>query len=183
MLVGALLPASKSAARGNYNLQYLSAAVRSDLTPFVAVQHASKQSMPAFGLQSGIACTLYVPGAGILWSDEMVWKQSLPERLWGPPDHYGDDEGKQWSVDESYRVFFQDKFNERYPWTVEQVLPPSPHQWRGKRTLQSGSAVRLYNPTAAQYLCVIPKERVVTEAGYFGEENSETQSLDRIRVG
>jgi hypothetical protein len=141
------------------------------------VQKADRQ------LRSGVAYTFYVPGAGFLWSDDKVWKQSLPEKLWGAPNHDGDDQGKQWAVDDSYRVFFQDKFNERYPWTVEPVLPLPTHQWRKQQTLKSGSNVHLYDPTTAQYLCVIPNERVVTEAGYFGEGNSEVRRIDRIRVG
>jgi hypothetical protein len=130
-----------------------------------------------------VAYTLYVPGAGFLWSDDKVWKQSLPEKHWGAPNHRSDDQGRRWAVDDSYRVFFQDKFNERYPWTVEPVLPLPTHQRRTQQTLKSGSDIRIYDPTSAQYLCVIPNERVVTEAGHFGEGNSEVQKIDRIRVG
>jgi hypothetical protein len=182
LLSGTLLPASESAAGGNYNLRYLSATARRDLTPFPAIQSRSTQAALDFGLRSGTAYTLYVPGAGFLWSDSMIWKQSLPERLQNSADHYDDKVDKHWSVEGSHRVFFHDKFVERYPWEVQKG-PRQTQRSTNLHGIQSGSTVRLYDSIAARYLCVVPGERVVSEAGYFSMDDSTKQSVNRFRVG
>jgi hypothetical protein len=182
LLNGALLPMSESAAGGNYNLRYLSAAARRDLTLFLAIRPSSTQAAPHFGLHHGTAYTLYVPGVGFLWSDSMMWKQSLPGRLRNSTDHYDDEVEKYWSIEGSYRAFFQDKFLERYPWEIQE-FPRQTQRWRAPQTIHSGSTVRLYDSIATRYLCVIPRERVVSEAGYFSMDDSIEQTTNRIRVG
>lgn len=182
ILIGALLPISEFAAGGNYNLRYLSPAARRNLTPFPAVRQSPTQAVPEFGLRPGMAYTLYAPGAGFLWSDSMIWKQSLPESLRNSSNHHDDEADKYWSIDGSYRAFFQDKFVERYPWEVQKV-PQLTQKWHSPKVISSGSTVRLYDPTASRYLCVVPGERVISEARYFGTDNSTEQAIDRIRVG
>jgi hypothetical protein len=182
LLSGALIPMSESAAGGNYNLRYLPAAARRDVTPFPAIRPSSTEPAPYLGLLHGTTYTLYVPGAGFLSSDSMMWKQSLPWKSRNSTDHYDDKEEKYWSIEGSYRVFFQDKFIERYPWEVQEF----PRQTRKRRTPQrihSGSTLRLYDSITSRYLCVIPRERVVSEAGYFSMDDSKEQTTDRIRVG
>lgn len=167
-------------AGGNYNLRYLSADARRDITPFPAVQ-ASKSAGPSLGLRQSSGYTFYVPGAGFLWTDPMIWNQSMPDDFYpgNSTDHYNGDLEDLWSVEGSYRAFFQDKFIERYPWEVRTVR----QQWQSQRTSHikpSTSVVHLYDSVASRYLCVIPGERVVSEAGYFGKEEDE---ISRIRVG
>ncbi|CZR69155.1 uncharacterized protein PAC_19055 [Phialocephala subalpina] len=161
LITGALLPMSESAAGGNYNLRYLSADARRDLSPFPVIRPSSPQAGPGFGLRHGTAYTLYVPGAGFLWSDSMIWNQSLPEGVRNSTSQHDDAVESRWSVEGSYRVFFQDKFIERYPWEVR-------------------SAPGLSQGRPSRYLCVIPGERVVSEAGYFNMDENEKS---RIRVG
>jgi hypothetical protein len=177
-----LLPLSESAAGGNYNLRYLSATARQSFTPFPAVQTRFMQTTPGLNLHHGTAYTLYVPGAGFLWSDTMMWKQSLPDGSRFAGNHHNEETGKAWSVEGSYRVFFQDKFGERYPWEVREF---SPHiqKRRASLAIQAGSTVRLYDPMADRYLCVIPGETVVSEAGYFNIDDSKEQTPSRVRVG
>jgi hypothetical protein len=180
LLGGALLPISESAAGGNYNLRYLSASMRRDLTPFPAISPSSTQAAPDFGLYHG-TYTLYVPGAGFLWSDSMIWMQSLPDRLRCSSDHYEDELKTNWAIDESYRVLFQDKFVERYPWEV-QKFPRLNQKRHSPQKINSGDTIRLFDSTAARYLCVIPGKPITSEAGYFGNDGIE-QTADRIRVG
>lgn len=95
LLSGTLLPTFESAAAGgNYNLRYLSASARRDLTPFPAIRPSLTHAALSFSLQTGAAYTLYVPGASFLWSESMVWIQSLPERLRNSLNHYDDEDGK-----------------------------------------------------------------------------------------
>lgn len=184
LLSGIFLPTSESAAGGNYNLRYFSASARRDLTPFSVIRPSLTHTSPGFSLQNGAAYTLYVPSAGFLWTDSMVWEQSIPENLRNTSNHYDDGGGTYWSTEGSYRVFFQDKFIERYPWKVQQ-RPQQPQKLSTRRqlTIKSGSTVRLYGSVTAQYLCVIPGERVVSEAGYFGMNGSTEQPVNRIRLG
>lgn len=184
LLSGIFLPTSESAAGGNYNLRYFSASAHRDLTPFPAIQPSLTHTSPGFSLQNGAAYTLYVPSAGFLWTDSMVWEQSISENLRNTSNHYDDGSGKYWSTEGSYRAFFQDKFIERYPCKVQEH-PPQPQKLRtpSPLTIRSGSTARLYGSTTAQYLCVIPGERVVSEAGYFGVNGSTEQPVNRIRLG
>lgn len=182
LLTGALLPLSESAAGGNYNLRYLSAAARRDITQFPAIRPSSTQAAPHFSLDQGKAYTLYVPGAGFLWSDLAVWRHRLLPALPNGTGHHDDGMGNQWSTDGSHRVFFQDKFAARYPWEIHRV--PRPFQKRNSpRTIHSGSTVRLYDSIGTRYLCVIPGERVVSEADYSSMDESLEQITKRIRVG
>ena len=175
VLTGMLLPVSESSAGGNFNLRYLSPPARRDLTPFPSVQQDHN-------LRPDLAYTLYVPGAGFLWSDSMMWKQSVPQTLSKSSACDTGDAAESWSVEGSHRAFFQDKFRERYPWQI-QPISDSTQEWRRPRVVRSGTTVRLYDTTAAQYLCVIHGQRVTSEAGYLGEGNSTEQAPDRIRVG
>ncbi|KUJ15117.1 uncharacterized protein LY89DRAFT_670626 [Mollisia scopiformis] len=185
IVIGALLPISESSAGGNYNLRYLSASARRDLTPF-PLARSSAQAGPPFAPHHDTAYTLYVPGAGFLWSDSMVWEQSLPAEISpNSTEHYVDETGQLWSIEGSHRVFFQDKFIERYLWEIKQ-FPQQTRRWRtSQKTIHSGSTVRLYDSIAARYLCVIPGERVVSEAGYFSmaEDGIKEPKNDRTRVG
>ncbi|KAK0112619.1 hypothetical protein ONS95_014362 [Cadophora gregata] len=182
LLHGALLPISESVAGGNYNLRYLSAAARRDITLFPAVRPPSARTAPDFRPRHGTQYTLYVPGAGFFWSDSMMWKQSIPDSIqdYSSPS----DEVKQWSVEGSYRVFFQDKFLERYIWEIQELseMPQSLRKHRKQWKISPGATVRLFDPKATRYLCVIAGEAVVSEAGYFSNVDGE-QSLGRIRVG
>ncbi|KAH7409726.1 hypothetical protein BKA64DRAFT_405695 [Cadophora sp. MPI-SDFR-AT-0126] len=177
---------SESAAGGNYNLRYLSEAARRDITPFPAVKSASAQTASAFSLRHDTQYTLYIPGAGFLWSDSMMWKQSLPGS--GPiSSGLTSEEGKQWSVEGSHRIFFQDKYLERYKWNVQE-LPQIAQNLRNQRKqrkqwkIQPGATVRLFDSMTTRYLCVIPGEAVVSEAGYFSKGETD-QSSGRTRVG
>lgn len=180
LLSGALLPMSESAAGGSYNLRYLSAAARRDLTPFLAIRPSSTRAAPDFDLHHGTAYTLYVPGAGFLWSDSMTWKQSLPGRLRNCTDHYDDEVEKCWFIEGSYPSFKKNSSNTtfRSPKTSTTNTEASHPQ-----TIHSGSTVRLYDSIATRYLCVIPGERVVSEAGYFSMDDSIEQTANRIRIG
>lgn len=111
LLYGALVPMSESAAGGNYNLRYLLPGTRRDITPFPAIQPFSTRAVPDFGFQNGSEYTLYVPGAGFLWSDSMMWKQKVPAGFsYSLEDHHTEEGDDHWSVEGSYSVSFQDKF-------------------------------------------------------------------------
>lgn len=55
LLIGTLLPASESAAGGNYNLRYFSASARRDLTLFPVIRPSLTHTAPGFSLQIGAA--------------------------------------------------------------------------------------------------------------------------------
>ncbi|KAF4943411.1 hypothetical protein FGADI_13438 [Fusarium gaditjirri] len=182
LIVGSLIPMSKSAAGGNYNLSYLSASLRTYLTPFPVLDRLPMLGVTGSGLTDLTAYTIYLPRSGFLWSDNMIWQQSLPDQIPDSEKDHVDEDGKHWSVDGSRRVFFQDKFLARHPWEVQKYPRPRQITQWSKRVL-AGDTIRLHDPIASQYLCAIPGERVVSEAGYFGTNSSTRQDLDRIRIG
>lgn len=182
LVVGSLIPMSESAAGGNYNLSYLSAAMRRHLTPFPDLERLPILGVTGSGLADSTCYTIYLPRSGFLWSDSMIWQQSRPDQISNSVKDHVDENGEHWSVEGSRRVFFQDSFLARHPWEVQKYpRPKHTAQWN-KRVL-SGDTVRLYDPMTSQYLCAIPGERVVSEAGYFGTKSSTEQDLDRIRIG
>ncbi|KAF4943843.1 hypothetical protein FGADI_13123 [Fusarium gaditjirri] len=161
LMVGCLMPASESAAGGNYNLSYFSASMRRRLTPFPALDRISMPDQIKSGIMDSTAYTMYLPGAGFLWTDNMIWLQSLPEEMLDSFNDHVDEDGERWSIEGSYRVFFQDRFLTRYLWEL-QKYPRSRKMSQRSRWISSGDNVRLYDPATARYLCVIPGERVDT---------------------
>ncbi|KAF2165985.1 hypothetical protein M409DRAFT_23712 [Zasmidium cellare ATCC 36951] len=186
LITGYLLPFSEDATGGNHNLHYLSPEARRSITPFGSITNIPNRHTPLGVADSKEMYTLYVPGAGFLWSDEMVWAQSGPC-------------SEEYEVEGSERVFFEDRFAERYPWIVE-VKNPLERKKKTKKSrskvgvIKSGSEVQIKSWTSNDYLCLIPGERVTSEAGYFpadeGDVEESTQDtksgrteLQRIRVG
>ncbi|RBR16059.1 hypothetical protein FVER53590_29605 [Fusarium verticillioides] len=182
LMVGSLIPMSESAAGGNYNLSYLSASMRSHLTPFPLLDRLPMLGVTGPVLTDLTVYTIYLPRSGFLWSDGMIWEQSLPDQIPNSEKGHVDEYGKHWSVEGSRRVFFQDKFLTRHPWEVQKYPRHRQTTTWSKRVL-AGDTIRLHDPVTSQYLCAIPGERVVSEAGYFGTKSSTGQDLDRIRIG
>lgn len=145
ILLGSIQPLSESAAGGNYNLHYLSPVARRMMTPFRSLNEGTvqaRQNQPFAVYDSTEMHTLYVPGAGFLWSDDMRWAQSLPEHLRESHDREG------WSVEQSDRVLFQDRFLERYPWIFQASdLSPTSKRRTKNRLIRSGSGAKLFSPT------------------------------------
>lgn len=106
LITGYLLPFFEDAAGGNYNLDYLFPEARRSITPFGSITTIPSRHTPWGVIDSKEMYTLYIPGAGFLWSDEMVWAQSGPC-------------SEEYEVEGSERVLFADRFAERYPWIVE----------------------------------------------------------------
>ncbi|EFR02004.1 hypothetical protein MGYG_05007 [Nannizzia gypsea CBS 118893] len=74
---GAVFPASDMAAGGNYNLHFLSAHFRRDLIPDSRLINSSffDHPVPLYSLRPSTPMSLYLPQAGFLWSDHLVWNQ------------------------------------------------------------------------------------------------------------
>lgn len=71
-----LVPDAETAAGGNYNLRYLTAAARRSLVPmerFNALHVPFAQHPPAFAFLPEVPFTAYIPQSGFLWSDETYW--------------------------------------------------------------------------------------------------------------
>lgn len=169
-VVGAFVPDSEAAFGANYNLRALSPGARRHMSPFPAVDTSRVLSDRFY--------TLYVPGSGFLWSDAVQWEQNLPEEYRHQANVVENNDDEAWRTDGSFRAYFQDKFAKRYPWVLKRV-PYSPFQ-----TLYSNTTVRLFDPTEARYLCVIPRQEIVSEALYFVEEADQNQGdISRLRVG
>ncbi|SMQ50253.1 unnamed protein product [Zymoseptoria tritici ST99CH_3D7] len=179
LLIGAVTPASEAKAWGHYNLRFFSARARRAMSPFTALDASTSASNSPFALYPELAYTLYVPGAGFLWSDAMMWRQSLPSTSSQDIDADHDGSDLDWIFDESWRVFFQDKYAARYPWVVDIDTGPTP-SGRTKLSVGLTDNVRVRDPNASRYLCVIANQSVVSEAGYV-ESNAE--HTGRIRVG
>ncbi|SMR52270.1 unnamed protein product [Zymoseptoria tritici ST99CH_3D1] len=161
LLIGAVTPASEAKAWGNYHLRFFSARARRAIRPFTALDASPSTENSPSGLYPELAYTLYVPGAGFLWSDAMMWNQSLPSTSSRDTDVKHDHLTLDWLADESWRVFFQDKYSERYPWVVDIATDP----------LRSGREKLPVKSTG---------NSVVSEAGYV---DSKAEHIGRIRVG
>lgn len=177
--IGLHLPVSETAAGGNYNLRFLSPQARQAISPFPFPDTDSS----GFAVSYDKLYTLYMPGAGFLWSDDMIWEQRLPERLrYKANTHNEDDQDSPWSTDGSYRTYFDDKFVQRYPWVIKPLKKRGVERPEG--VVQSQSRVKLYDPSAGQYLCMLPDDKVATEAVYFEvDADSKDKPEDRFRIG
>ena len=178
-LLGWLIPASESAAGGNYNLRYFSAATRRSLTTLPQFDPSS-----AGGFRHGAEYTLYIPAVGFLSSDPMMWAQKTPGRLRNSTKYPPDDQKGSWQVnEEAHRVFFGDKFLNRHPWEIREVSRRA-QNGRAMHTIQPGSTVRLRDMATDRYVCVRAGEKVVSEAGYFNLDDGEDKPTSgRLQVG
>lgn len=135
-ITGYLLAFSEDAGGGNYNLRYLSPEARRNITPFGSITNMPNRHAPLGVVDTTEMYTLYIPGAGFLWSDEMVWAQSGPY-------------SGEYEVDGSERVFFEDRFAERYPWIMEVKNPLERRKKEAKNSrskrgaIKSGSEVQI----------------------------------------
>ncbi|SMR51230.1 unnamed protein product [Zymoseptoria tritici ST99CH_1E4] len=154
LLIGAVTPASEAKAWGNYHLRFFSARARRAIRPFTALDASPSTENSPSGLYPELAYTLYVPGAGFLWSDAMMWNQSLPSTSSRDTDVKHDHLTLDWLADESWRVFFQDKYSERYPWVVDIATDPL-RSGREKLPVKSTGNVRIRDPNTSRYLCII----------------------------
>ncbi|KAK5744043.1 hypothetical protein LTR17_002381 [Elasticomyces elasticus] len=126
--------------------------------------------------------TLYVPSAGFLWSDGLMWAQETPDRHSNASDRPDKIIDASWVYDHSHRVYFEDRFAERLPWTIKPTKEFQAQTGK-KKALRTGSVVYLVDSMAARYLCVIDGERVVSEAGWPRNEDDDDHAVDRSRVG
>lgn len=113
----------------------------------------------------------------------MIWEQQLPERLRHEANVFHEDDDTPWSTDDVPRVYFDDKFRERYPWVIREVGGNSLGHRKG--ALQSQSRVHLYDPSTDRYLCMLPDDKVTSEAVYFAPnaDSDDDKPEDRFRIG
>lgn len=182
LLYGAVLSSSDVAAGGNYNLRYLSAPARRALSSFPIVGTASSKYGPDFGIRRGAEHTLYVPAAGFLWSDDMIWRQSVPRASSILPSAATEHNEIDWAEEGSHRVFFGDELAKRYTWIIEPLADGASFN-RAGQLVRPNSIVRLVEPTGERSLCVIPGERVTSEAGLPHIGTDAEVQIDRLRVG
>lgn len=200
IIMGNVIAWSESASNINHNLHYLSPAARRHITPFPSVIDVqwSGTTNTALGVYKGAEYTLYIPGAGFLWSDNLVWAQRMPK---GKNDS-GNNTADAWAIDEARRVSFQDKNVRRHPWLIEPVLKQHRMTTMPEGILRSGASVKMMDPDrfvlrfyrqksiligiSKEYLCVNPGQHVVSEAGYFQENdvvNEDEDAMVRIAIG
>lgn len=77
-IFAATFPLSEIATGGNYNLRYLSGEYRRDLRPQISAYHKAAETVagrpfPPYALVPGVPISLYIPRAGFLWADDLVW--------------------------------------------------------------------------------------------------------------
>ncbi|RJE26607.1 hypothetical protein PHISCL_01021 [Aspergillus sclerotialis] len=131
-----VFPLSETSYGGNYNLHYLSPHFCRLLRPLVPeiaqiVQHhagpflSSGQAFPPYALLPGIPMTMYVPKAGFLWTDNLVWdpkEHTFREDV----DVWNDEEASKETLESSlhYRVLFMDEVKWTTPWFFQNVVEP-----------------------------------------------------------
>ncbi|KAE8315359.1 hypothetical protein BDV41DRAFT_531755 [Aspergillus transmontanensis] len=129
-------PWSETSLGGNYNLHYLPASFRRELRPAIGafspgVAEVGGRSFPTYSLVPGAPVSLYIPGAGFLWTDELTWdinshkfewkEETRPSWLQSSTINAIEEHIDHVSNNES-RIIFSDEFNTVGPWFFEQVL-------------------------------------------------------------
>ena len=75
-------PFSETTFGGNYNLRYLSSNVRRILRPPMSIPSTFRIPTPSVDLGKhslvvGVPISIYVPMAGFLWTDHLIWDMTL----------------------------------------------------------------------------------------------------------
>ena len=102
-IIYCLFPASETSGGGNYNLRYLTAQTRRELSPAVkwpVDTSIDSVHIPTHAIIPLTPISLYIQAAGFLWAGRKH-----------------DTNGKSAS-----RAYFSDPLNRRYPWEFQQVL-------------------------------------------------------------
>ncbi|RDW58530.1 uncharacterized protein DSM5745_11221 [Aspergillus mulundensis] len=130
-------PLSETTAGGNYNLHYLPASLRRNLRPqigafYAGVTEVAGRPFPAYSLVPEAPISLYIPGAGFLWSDDLTWDIASHDFRWkdGTEQTIAPDQASALDAIEDKifhvrpnqsRIIFSDKFNTVGPWFLQQV--------------------------------------------------------------
>jgi len=116
----------------------------------------------SYGILAGTPLSIYLPRAGFLWSDELVW---LDEDGFFDQVHTSSSEvfsarrlNEQHSANISgHRVFLADKIARRYPWQIQPFDSHSNH-------LYDGEPIFLKSLINNRAVCVQPEKRTVTDS-------------------
>lgn len=188
LLIGVLgfgMPGSETAAGGNYHLRYLSPNLRQSGAPAFESKHNS-HSKAVHAMLASEPSSIYVLGAGFLWSDHLSWQDdmgafvSANERM---PDTALPESG-------GHRSFFADPFAVRHPWAFHRAKqddhPQKPQIRRNSlpRYLRSGELVYLQSVMDERYVTVnnASVSIVDTDVGLRREDDNLQSSSVRNRL-
>jgi hypothetical protein len=121
LVTGLVFPPSETASGGNYNLHNLPATFRREIRPDASYlfSHGELESSvrprtsSQYHLVPGVPVTLYLPSAGFLWTDNMIWDDTAQafdeDYKIAPLDEKMIASGK--FPKQNHRVVFQDRIN------------------------------------------------------------------------
>lgn len=197
-MYGAIFPPSEVAAGGDYNLHFLPAHFRRTLRPQMGTVKGPQStpvpnSGPPHALTPRTSISLYMPQAGFLWSDDLVWEDGHGLFMHNSHDEF---DGKQGSCScpklgsrkkepPPHRAFFVDRINRRYPWSlVPSGLYETEYQ---KFVLERGYLVNsdvvfIQSEIDGRYLGVQGETLSIIDRE-AGVEFDEAQPFQRLRVG
>lgn len=125
LVYGILFPFSEVSAGGNYNLSFLAPSIRRALSPAASINPGPPpDQFPPDTLVPYFPVSLYVPRAGFLWTDDLVWMDdfgtfaSEPRVAARSPHHH------EALASAPQRAFFADPIARRHPWALELASVP-----------------------------------------------------------
>lgn len=194
LVFGVLFPFSEVSAGGNYQLTFLAPAVRRYLSPACNISSGpppTQLKLPPYTLVPYSPISLYIPRAGFLWTDNLVWQDEYG--VFGPQSQTTDPvptdiEGVGGRVS-SQRVFFADPLARRHPWVFELASIPDDLDLRQRDYVQShlasGEAIYVRSRITGRYLSPVGGGRpsiVDRELGLAQNDGSMAQ-FQRFEVG
>ncbi|KAF2138203.1 uncharacterized protein K452DRAFT_311572 [Aplosporella prunicola CBS 121167] len=141
LIYGLIFPTSEVSAGGNYNLVFLAPSYRRFLSP----AKWSSGSRPdffhgSFQLHTLIPYTplsLYMPRAGFLWTDNLIWREEFG--VFGSTP--GLDLLQSSLENEPHRAFFADPIGRRHPWVLQLASVPVESDATQQAYKRSGSSL------------------------------------------
>lgn len=98
---------------GNYNLRFLPPVLRRDLRHPIKHYAPLSRALPAYAIAPAIPISLYIEGAGFLWTDPYVWDMTVGE--FQPEKHISKTAnfslGDKDLENQQLRLLYTDKFN------------------------------------------------------------------------
>lgn len=116
---------------------------------------------PGPGLHSMTPYSLYIPSAGFLWSDHLVWEPEtgsfMTENTFLAHHRNGTQEDEEVSSSPYHRIIMKDPFGRFTPWILQKDLSHSLHNGLEQELLLNKEPVVLRSVQSKEFLAVLPE--------------------------
>ncbi|KAI1874168.1 uncharacterized protein JN550_002747 [Neoarthrinium moseri] len=179
-VVGTVFPWSETSTGGNYNLHYLPAASRRELRQDMS-RVFSETTPQGPGLRYHVPFTIYLPSAGFLRTDDLVWDSYYQGfDLDSNVASRNAESSRETPEDNLYRTILQDGIGRINPWVMTD--PTKDEDLVDKYYVHENNVVRLIDAQKGKYLIVEPRKATLDRQYHTYGLSADEDNFVRLQV-